>query len=121
MICRKGNKLLQDSQAPARQAEQPLPVASAETKVISMLGQLLDRFVPQEPNITIYQKPASSHANNQLALPAPQPAKPALSTPAAAPPEALPVAASQISEAKATAAPTAQESQNVVQAWVAMY
>ena len=40
------------SQAPSRQAEQPLPVPSTETKVMGMLGQLLDRFVPQEPHLT---------------------------------------------------------------------
>ena len=42
-----------------------------------MLGQLLDKFAPQEPKITYAHREPGSHAQTQLALPAPPlPAQP---------------------------------------------
>ena len=52
MICRKGNKLLQGSQASPNHAAQPFPATNGEAKVFGLLSQLLDRFAPQEPQIT---------------------------------------------------------------------
>ena len=110
MICRKGNKLLQGSQASPNHAAQPLPATNGEAKVFGLLSQLLDRFAPEEPQITYVQRPAGSHAQGQLALPAPQPAQPAEVTPAATVSAAVPVA-NQSQEATAAAATTAPESQ----------
>ena len=47
---------------PSNHAAQPFPATNGEAKVFGLLSQLLDRFAPEEPQITYVQRPAGSHA-----------------------------------------------------------
>ena len=67
-----------------------------------MLGQLLDKFAPQEPKITYAHREPGSHAQTQLALPAPPlPAQPDPASAQAAPADAATTTAKSQSDPEA--------------------